>query len=90
MLCSVELGKNKPCGAMAVAGEVGETAEREIGPGDEIKMCGFKRGGDEEGGEGVRGALIRQRKRKFGLGCAMQVWKARPSSASSRARGNFV
>ena len=37
-----------------MAGEVGETAEREIGPGDEIKMCGFK------GGEGRGGALIRQ------------------------------
>ena len=52
MLCSVELGKNKPCGA--VAEEVGETAEREIGPGDEIKMCGFKGGADEE--EGKKGA----------------------------------
>ena len=40
MFCSVALGEN------GVAGEVGETAEREIGPGDEIKMCGFK------GGEG--------------------------------------
>ena len=45
-----------------MAGEVGETAEREIGPGDEIKMCGFKGGeGRGEGGtEGGRGALIRQ------------------------------
>ena len=41
-----------------MAGEVGETAEREIGPGDEIKMCGFK--GGEGRGEGGRGALIRQ------------------------------
>ena len=41
-----------------MAGEVGETAEREIGPGDEIKMCGFK--GGELRGEGGRGALIRQ------------------------------
>ena len=40
-----------------MAGEVGETAEREIGPGDEIKMCGFK-GGRKRGAR--RGALIRQ------------------------------
>ena len=39
--------------------EVGETAEREIGPGDEIKMCGFK--GEQRRKKG-KGALIRRRK----------------------------